>query len=78
MFAEHVGKIHSIQLVTGNNEVMGGKLSPEVHKIFPDRIRRAFIPAGVCKGLLGSQHFCESIRERVKNIRLGYVKMQGR
>ena len=51
MLTQELVKIHPVQLVSRENEVMGRLLGLEVEKILPDRVGRSFVPAGMFKGL---------------------------
>ena len=77
MLIYHVGQIHTVQLVAGNDEVMTWSLSSEVDQVLAYCVSGALIPTGVGQALFGCEYFGKAIGKGVEDIRFGDMHMQG-
>ena len=79
MGLDHLPKIHSVELVSGENQNKVGRLrqASDVPEIFSNRISGSFIPVGPgIRCLLGCQHLDETASELIKRVSTANMLMQ--
>src|SRR5262245_21880848 len=78
MSAEQSRKIHAVQMVAGQDQVVVGFMRLEVSLRLANRIRRTLKPRLALGCLLGSENVDETTRKQIHAIRLTHVPVQGR
>ena len=71
-------EVHAVQLVSGEDDVVGGILGLEVDEILAHRIGSPLVPTGVLQRLLRGQNLHESVGKAVEIIGLRDVHVQRR
>jgi hypothetical protein len=77
MPVEHILEVHAIELVATEDDVVICILVMEMLEVLTNGIGGSLIPGIGLVGLLGSQDFNKAVAERVENIRIGDVIVQG-
>ena len=76
MCIKHLGEIHSIELIPGENQHVLYISMLDAADITAYRIGSSLIPLRMLNRLLRGENFNESVAETVKNIGVTYMAMQ--
>jgi hypothetical protein len=77
MPVEHTSQIHSIELVSTENDVVIGILVVEVFHVLSDSISSTLVPGISLISLLCSKNLDEPVGEGVENIGVGDMVVKG-
>ena len=75
MLLNDVAEIHSVQLVSAQNQEVIPVMIPEMNFIFPHSIGGPLIPGGVSIGLFGREDFDKAACEMIEFVGLGDMTM---
>ena len=76
MRGEHIGVVHAVELVAGEDQHVIGFRFLHVAQVLPHGIGGALIPIRAFVGLLGGENFDEAPAEAVEHIRAADVAVQ--
>ncbi len=76
MLADHLAVIHAVELVSAEDDEIFATVLEEIPHVLTNRIRRALIPPGAFRRLLGGEDVHEAGSEIVELIALVDVRMQ--
>jgi len=73
---EHVGEVHTVKLIAGDDEIVRRLMGPKVDEILPHRVGSALVPTRVNRRLFCGEDLHKSVREMVEIVGVGYVQVQ--
>lgn len=76
MSFEHVGEVHTVKLIAGDDEIVRRFVRPEVDEILSHRVGGALVPTRVNRRLFCGEDLHKSVREMVEIVGVGYVQVQ--